>query len=237
MLRSQPVQRLPGRQVRPAALLAVLLAATMLLPGCFTPFRAHVDPAVLTAELAWTESQGASTGGGTGPRYVENEYTFKAGNGPPYPAVLQVFSVRDVGRRSTEDLRALTRQLVEESTAAKGIRLDPEAVREGTRTLQNGLQTLWFSHDGTVSSTGPLFQQQNVRVYIVGEVGYDGRSSTSVVAVGIAQVESTQCAPLVPACQTNRDLRSWNSMAGDPAGSLRDARSQHGLIHNLVTHG
>jgi hypothetical protein len=131
---------------------------------------------------------------------------------------------------------------VEEGAEAQGIR-SSHMDREGLRTLRSGLETHWFSMEGVVTSTGrpdQLFQQRDVRVRIIGEVGYDGRSATAILVVGIAQVEATQCttppAPLPRTCQEREDLRTWTQMVGDRSGTVRGAVSQNGLIDHLVTH-
>lgn len=210
---------------------ALLLTATILLSGCSHAYRVRVDAAVLTRDLAWEEELRGSGAA------LETEYRFRAGDGPPYPAVLQVFSFRELGRRSTESLLALTEATVDNATAREGITPDHSGDQEGTRTLANGLETHWFVREGTVTSTSTLFQQ-DVRVRIVGEVGYDGRSSSSVVAVGIAQVGIRQCTPIINTCSEEQaDLRSWISMVGDAEGSVRGAVTRYGLIDHLVTHG
>ena len=220
-----------ARRVHPW--LALLAVAALAMPGCLEPHRAIVDPDVLTRELRWVRADRVETGSGLGTHAMETNYTFRAGSGPPYSAILQVFSIRELGRRGTDDLLALTHDLVDQGAAAEGIE-DVQADREGTRTLANGLKTHWFSQEGTVSASTALFKQ-DVRVRIIGEVGYDGRSSTSIIAVGIAQVASTQCT-ILNTCSQREDFRSWNSMVGDPQGSVRGAVSQYGLIHHLVTH-
>lgn len=229
-------------------LLGAVAAAAFLLPGCVAPFHAAVDPSVVRSELSWesaecptppTSSGGPAVSPCVGSQF-EVDYTFKPGAAPPFPAILQVFSVRDLGRRSTEDLLAFTKDAVKKAADRVGVAPDTAESRNGTRALANGLETHWFVLGGTVVRKGALFQQEHVRVRIIGEVGFDGRSSTSVVAVGFAQVASTQCTPtpIINPCQAQvQNAKSWASMAGDPGGTIPDARSDNGLIHNLVTHG
>ena len=216
-----------GADVRP--LLAVVLVAARLLPGCVAPYKVTVDAGALARTgIPWTRADH-----GTGP-LLETTYTADPSSQPPYPGTLQLFALRDGARRSNEELLALTRSSVENATAENGIAIQG-AGTQGTRTLRNGLATQWFALEGTVSSSSALFQEQT-RVRILGEAGFDGRSGTHVIAVAIAQVESITCV-LPGACQTRTDLRNWTAIVGDTKGSIDDAVSQNGLIDNLVSHG
>ncbi len=209
--------------------LAVVLAAALLLPGCVAPFKVTVDAGALArTDIPWARSD---RGAGS---LLETTYTADPSSQPPYPGTLQLFALRDGARRSNEELLALTRSSVENATEANGIAVQG-AGTQGTRTLRNGLATQWFALEGTVSSSSALFQEQT-RVRILGEAGFDGRSGTHVIAVAIAQVESITC-PLIGPCSTRTDLRTWNALAGDPEGTIGFAVSENGLIDNLVSHG
>lgn len=218
----------------------ILAAAALVLPllaGCLDPYRAHVDEATLKdAKLSWTredQPQSDGSGGLFGVKTAETTYTHSS-SGPPFAARLQVFSLRTAARPSTEQLLQFTRTAVDNGTAAQGIRIDRTLSATGTRTLASGLQTQFFTEEGT-SQSGGLFPT-NTKIRIIGEVGYDGRSSTSIVAVGLAQVESSRTCPL-NICNPTSDLTSWNELVGDPSGSVGGAQSQTGLLHNLVSHG
>lgn len=221
---------------------AAAAVALLVLPGCLEPFQSHVDPAILPR--GWeradcpraTPSAPSPCGGGK----HEVDYTFDQGAGPPYRGILQVLSLRDLGRRSTEDLFALARDAVEKGAAAAEIDTDASRHQEGSRILRNGLVTRWFTDEGNVTQAGTLLSS-NVRVRIVGEVGYDGRSQTSIVAIGIVQVAVKQCTPVLigtPRCTfANENYATWNAMVGDEAGHIGGAFSRTGLIDHLVTHG
>ncbi|HEX2065994.1 MAG TPA: hypothetical protein VHI93_04195 [Candidatus Thermoplasmatota archaeon] len=222
---------------RHAALLAVAALLAPALAGCLDPYRAHVDEAVLArTALQWTRSDQPERDGGLfGAKTAETTYTHR-GSGPSFPAVLVVFSLRAAGRPSTQELLRLTHLAVDNETASQGIRIDQAHSSSGRRALASGVQTEFFTEEGTSTATSALFAV-NTKVRILGEVGYDGRSSTSIVAVGIAQVESSRTCPLGISCGTTRNEASWIEMVGDPAGSVGGATSQTGLLHNLVTHG
>ncbi len=215
-----------------------LLVAALLLPGCLDPYRVHVDEgAVARGGVAWVRSDlGGQSGGFLGSNTVETDYTFSPSSQPPYPGVLQLFGLRESSRRSTTELLALARTAVDNATAAQHIEVEGKGT-SGTRTLRNGLSTQWFALEGTVAGNGGLFSA-STRVRILGEAGYDGQSSTHLIAVGIAQVESTTCPPvnIAGACQIRSDMRTWTSLAGDTKGSVDGAVSQNGLLDNVVTH-
>jgi hypothetical protein len=219
----------------------VLLAVAALLApafaGCLAPFRPHVDGAVLAhASLPWARDDLPGTDGGLfGVNAVETDYTHSQGSGPPFPGFLQLFGVRTASRPSTQTLLDLTHTAVDNATRTQKIRIDESQSSSGSRTLQNGLQTLFFVEGGTSVGSG-LFAL-NTKVRIIGEVGYDGRSSTSIIAVGIAQVESSTQCPIIGPCARQADLQTWIEMAGDPAGSVTGATTATGLIDHLVTHG
>jgi hypothetical protein len=217
----------------------VLAVAALLAPalaGCLDPYRAHVDEAVLArSAVEWTRTDHAQTDGGLfGVKTAQTDYTH-GGAGPPFPAVLVVFGLRAVGRPSTEDLLRFTHLAVDNETAARGVRIDQKQSSAGQRTLAGGVATTFFTEEGT-STQGGLFTV-NTKVRIVGEVGFDGSSSTSIVTVGIAQVESSRGCPLGINCGTTHDEVSWIEMVGDPKGSVGGATAQTGLIDHLVTHG
>lgn len=219
----------------------VLAVAALLAPalaGCLDPYRAHVDEATLAhTTLEWARADHAQedNGGPFGVKTAETDYTH-GGQGPPFPAILQVFSLRTVSRPSTEELLRFTRTGVDNATAEQGIRIDQQQSATGQRALAGGVQTQYFVEEGT--STGSGLFAVNTKVRIIGEVGYDGRSSTSIVAVGIAQVEESRGCPLGIACGVpTHDEASWIEMVGDAEGSVAGATSQSGLIDHLVTHG
>lgn len=214
-----------------------LAVALVLLAGCTSPFQAHVDPSVLRSELAWSEERrDPESDGWLGATTVETLYTFDPpGNGPPFPGLLQVFSAKGVTHDRDELLR-VARDAVTAAMEAQAIQPAADGRHEGRRALQSGLETHWFSLEGTATETGALFSQ-SVRVRILGEAAFDGLSGTSVIVVGLAQVASTPSCPTILQCPPDHDLRTWDSLAGDPEGSPAWGRNDKGLVDHLVTHG
>lgn len=217
-------------------LLLPLLLGPALGAGCLEPFRVRVDPDVVArSTLDWNVTVGSlHRNGWLGPRTIETRYTHDPdGRGPPFPGVLQVFSVREVDRTTTKALLDITERLVEEAVAEHRIGLSGVEA-EGERTLDSGAGTRWFMREGRTESQGTLFPREST-VRILGEVGYDGKSSTSFVVVALAQVSEFDATPIVGG--ERRDLRTWIEIAGDPRGSVDGAVGQNSFVHHLVTHG
>lgn len=217
------------KRVLPALLVLGVLAAS----GCLEPFRVRVDPGVLAGAAGWTEAREDVRGGGLGPRTQETRYTFDpSSSNPPFPGTLQLFSVRSLGRLSQDELLDLAQKAVEDGAASHNIALDGTPV-EGRRTLDSGVRTHWVLRTGTTTQAGSVFGDE-VRLRILAEVGHDGRSDTSFLAVAIVQVEREQQCPLI-GCAPVHDETTWVRVVGDPEGSVQGATSTSGFIDHLVT--
>lgn len=218
------------------AALCVAAVAALSLSGCVDPFRAHVDPAAVKREWTVTEG-GEQTSGAFGPNQVDTEYKYVS-TAAPFTGDLLVISVRQGGGFSTPELVDLAHRLLGAGAEAN-MTLDPHASQEGERLLRNGLETHWIIEQGTVtraSATGLFRQDATVR--LIAEVGFDGLSSTAIVAVGQAQIAAKVQCPLIGQCPSQPpDYTTWNYIVGDPAGSVGGARDNNGLLYNLVTHG
>ncbi len=219
------------------AIILVALAATVALSGCLEPYRARVPVEILNAaDPRWeVVVEKLESDGWFGPRLQETRYSFvPAGNDPPFPGVLQVFSLREMNRRSNDALLDWTRDVVAEAAARENIALDPELDMDGSRTWRSEVHTTWFVREGTVTASGSLFSTDE-RVRILGEVGHDGRSNTSILVVAKVQVSRQPQCPLDLPCQNQPDEKTWIQVVGDPDGSVGGASLSAGFIHNLVT--
>jgi len=238
MHRQQYQGRSPGRIVN-RALLCVACAAALALPGCADPFRVHASGNALHT-VPWVVKDGSEeTHGWFGPNKVDTEYRF-AGSSTQYPGDVLVLSLRQGGGYSRDELIAFAHQYVA-AAAQANITLDASKSAEGGRTLRNGLETHWFMVQGRVmrdpgGNTRGLFKVDDT-VRIVAEVGFDGLSSTAVVAVGEATVASCSQAPILGSCQPQSNTSTWDAIVADPSGSIGGARGSDGLLYNLVTHG
>lgn len=217
-----------------AAFLALALAGALAVPGCLEPFRVRVDPGVVGQATGWTMTVEAVRGSGLGARTQETRYNYDApSNNPPFPGTLQVFSVRSLARLSPEELLRLAEDAVEDGAGSHAVALDAER-QDGRRTIDSGVRTQWVLRSGTTTQPGDVFDDQ-VRIRILAEVGHDGRSDTSFLAVAIVQVERQQQCPILQACQPTRSEATWIQVVGDPDGSIAGATSPEGFIDHLVT--
>jgi hypothetical protein len=223
-------------RVKVAALVALGAVAALLLPGCLEPFRVQVDPAVLAKVPGWTVTPGGIEGGFFGPKSREMRYALdRAPSAPaPFSGSLQVFSIRSLGHLGTDRLLALGRDLVGRGAADKNITLD-DGGPSGARTIGSGVPTQWFVREGRTTQAGDLFEQ-GVRVRILGEVGHDGRSGTSFLVIGMAQVSRANQCPIVVNCQPEEaNLQTWIQLVGDMHGSIQGSTSDTGFVDHLVT--
>lgn len=226
------------------------LTATLvvvLLSGCFDPFRVHVPAAALeVSPLDWDATDFGQQGGTFGLKITETRYVHRTDDdsSPPFPGVLQVFSLRGDDSTSRAALMERARQVVSEALDKESINVDEAKDASGKRELRNGVDTQWFLHEGTIESGGGDFFDPNTRitVRVLAEVGADGRSSTGFIAVAFVKVSEHQDGPVLGGVgdRTISDQRTWFDIVADPEGSIEGASfadSDRGLIYNLRTHG
>ena len=166
------------------------------------------------------------------------------GAAPPYPGVLQVFSLRgdDI---DVDSLYDQAQAVIDGAIQREGIAIDGSQDASGRRDLQNGGETRWFTHTGriTSSSDDSIFlpgDAEHLVVQVHAEVGYDGKDKTGFIAVAFVQIgthtQSNLPGVLPPAEQ--EDLRTWFAVVADPHGSVDGASlAAGGMIYNLRTHG
>ena len=222
--------------MRWATAAAALALAALLVPGCLEPFRVRVDPDVVAGAPGWVVTPGAAEGGPLGPKSVETRYAFDRDPDAPAPFAgsLQVFSIRSLGRLTQKELLDLAHDVVERGAADKNITL-AEGGPSGQRAIDSGVATSWFVREGRTTQSGDLFEQ-GVRVRILGEVGHDGRSDTSFLVIGMAQVSRANQCPILVNCQPEEtNLQTWIQIVGDPEGHIQGATSSTGFVDSLVT--
>ncbi|MGB0653585.1 MAG: hypothetical protein ACPGQL_10340 [Thermoplasmatota archaeon] len=214
-------------------LLVACLAATTSLGGCLDPYRAHVPAELVRA--GWdVETQGVEGSLWKG-KVTETTYTFDNQDGPPFPAFLQVFSIRQLSRASIDELLDLTERVIEDSARIHGINLDQGQSARGERDLASGASTRWFVRGGTLQGGG-FFGAGTAgeEVKILGEAWHDGKSRTSVVAVAFAQVTQESTILFQPDVH---DQTTWVRMVGDPDGSIGGATLADGYLYRMRSHG
>jgi hypothetical protein len=232
-----------GASVKSATALAVAAVSALLLPGCLEPYQVHVPEQLLVEACAlpsgrscWVVTPGGLTGEGLDPKSRETRYALDRDpdGPPPFSGSLQVFSIRSVSRLGSDELLDVARELVEDGAVDQNIVLAVGEV-SGRRTLASGVPTQWFVREGRTAQSGDLFEQ-DVGVRILGEVGHDGRSDTSLLVIAMAQVSRTNQCPILVNCQPQEsNLATWIQMVGDPHGTVQGTTSQTGFIANLVT--
>jgi hypothetical protein len=222
--------------VKSATALALAAVSSLLVPGCIEPFQVRVPQEILAQAPGWVVTEGGVTGEALGPKSREMRYALDrdADGPPPFSGTLQVFSIRSVSRLDSGDLLDLARELVASGAIDQNIVLD-EGEADGKRTLASGVPTQWFVREGRTAQSGDLFEQ-DVGVRILGEVGHDGRSDTSLLVIAMAQVSRTNQCPILVNCQPQEtNLQTWIQMVGDRHGTVQGTTSQTGFIANLVT--
>jgi hypothetical protein len=222
--------------VKSATALALAAVSSLLVPGCLEPFQVRVPQEVLSQAPGWVVTEGGITGGDLGPKSREMRYALDrdADGPPPFSGTLQVFSIRSVSRLDSGDLLDLARELVARGAIDQNIVLS-EGETSGKRTLASGVATQWFTREGRTAQSGDLFEQ-DVGVRILGEVGHDGRSDTSLLVIAMAQVSRTNQCPILVNCQPQEtNLQTWIQMVGDRHGSVQGTTLQTGFVSNLVT--
>lgn len=219
------------RDVAGLRMVGFLVALVAGLAGCFEPYRAHVDPDVL-AKSGWLETVHPLVDDGEFFGTKQQQTDYDAPEGVP-PGHLEVYSIRSGSSPGVEVLLNRSRQEITDYAQRVGLELDPRYDVEGSRTWDSGLRTRWVAMEGRATGSGLFAQDYKVR--LIAEVAHDGRSSTSVVALGAAQVETARQCPIIGACPRQADERTWSAMVGDPERTVRGAYSTAGLLDNLVT--
>jgi hypothetical protein len=218
--------------VRPSRLaLAALLLAAPALSGCFEIAAAHPTDAVLAARN-WALNETASRSDASWGGLVRDEvrvYEHKAG-GDGYAGTLTLATIRTFFAPSDGDLRDQLSQRVKDAAAANGIAIGAEA-KQGSRTNAEGRSTVWFTYDGNATATGSVFTR-NAEVRILGEVWNCPDDRTTVVAVGLAQVNDVQSLGGV-AIPQSPDTRTWAALVADPKGTI-EGYAGDGIVDDVA---
>lgn len=214
--------------------LVLVVALPLVLGGCVELYRAEVDPAVVArAPQDWQVTRyPVESKGMWGPKSTETRYSLTppSAQQPPFPGVLQLFSLTTQEAPDTTALRELLEEQVDEAMAREGIAELRTLQSSGERTVASGANSQFFVRGGTVQDSGGFFAR-DVEVRILGEVWRDDKSSTSVIIVAMAQTAVQQF------LGDERDLRTWRLLAGDPKGSIDGQVHQNGFVYNVVSHG
>lgn len=218
--------------MRGGIIVALLLAP--LLAGCMEPFRVHVpEPLLDGSPHEWVESLPRRSDGGTfGLDEIETVYRFTGESGGPFPAMLYAIGLQALTRISDDKILDQMEDILATRLRDEGLEVDADRQRSGERTLPSGVTTQWILLTATSAPGGFFSTEEEVRAFA--ETWYDGRSSTNVVAVALAQ--TTGSGGLFGS-STIRDESVWAELVGDSRGSVQGTVHESGFIVNLVTHG
>jgi hypothetical protein len=216
---------------------ALCVLAAALLAGCTgAVVPARVPDALLqgdggngwAADAAHTDAQPRSENLGLVQRQTLGYADDGRGGNGGYPATLTLTTLKMSPAPGEPQLRDILRDQVRRGSEESGIRLGDQVV-EGGRALGDGHRTLFFVFTGNVTGGGPLFTTRDATAKILGEVWNCPEASTSVAAVGLAQVSSVQSVGGIP-LPAQEDPRNWRELAGDPSGGVDGQRDLNGLL-------
>lgn len=225
-------------------MIALALVGATVLAGCSDPFRIHVaDSALEQAPMDWQTTKFDQEGETFGLKAAETRYVHRTDDDsrPPFPGVLQVFSLRGGNSQDLDALQERAQEVLSEAMGKEGIAVDASKDAGGERKLASGVKTRWSMHEGTIQSgRGDFFDPESkITVRVLSEVGVDGKSSTGFIAIAFVKIaeETASSIPGLPP-SVRSDERTWHEVAADPSGSIGGATlpEGRGLMFHLVTH-
>ena len=143
-----------------------------------------------------------------------------------YPAYLTIMTIKTFVMMSENDLRDKTVESIEQALE-KAIVVEKSTEISGGRMLKNGHNTMYVIYDGNDTSKNPPEQ-----IKIIGEVWSCGKSGTSVICIGVAQITDN----LHDNSEVN--VSHWEKIVRDNVGTFGIAgfHGEDGLIYNVICH-
>lgn len=148
-----------------------------------------------------------------------------------YPGTMSVTTLRTLVRPTEEKVRDVVQERIREDAESRGLRIEGQPAT-GSRKLANGEESLWFVYDGSVQSTGTLFQSRDARVKVYGEVFQCAATKGVVVLVGLAQTTDVRRVGGVQ-LPSEEDPTTWREIVADPRGGIEAIRGSDGLAYNV----
>jgi len=151
-------------------------------------------------------------------------FTYK-NNNLTYPAYVTVTSFKTLFMMNEEDLKNKMEETIKESYK-QGVTVDFETKITGERTLGNDHKTLYIIYDGNYS-----YNEVSEKIKIIGESWNCGRSGTSIICIGYAQITDN--------VHNNSEinLTYWIKILKDKDGTFGlDFKGNEGLIFNVKCH-
>jgi len=143
-----------------------------------------------------------------------------------HTAYITITTIKNLVMMNEKELRDKTSETIEKALEM-GIMLDKDIKIMGERLLKNGHKTMYVIYNGNDTSKNPI-----ERVKIIGEVWNCGKSGTSVICLGFAQI--TDNAHNISEINT----KYWGKIVGDEEGTfgVKDFQREDGLIFNVICH-
>ena len=143
-----------------------------------------------------------------------------------YTTYLTITTIKTLVMMGEKELRDKTGETMEKALNV-GIILEEDTKITGDRLLKNGHKTMYIIYNGTDTSKNPCEQ-----VKIIGEVWNCGKSGTSIICLGFAQITDN--------AHNNSKINTtyWEKIVGDKEGTFGTEGSQgeDGLIYNVICH-
>jgi hypothetical protein len=220
----------PDECQRMKRVMALLVPVVLLTAGCTGLYQAYAPDSVL--KNGWSENTNKrSTDERFGFSRSTRVYEFSgSGTQGPYPAQFVVITAKTIGGGSREAILKALDQSLKDVLAKESIQADEGSRAEGQRTLGQGQSSVHFTYTATAKA-GSSFFQQDRKMRVLGEVFNDGRSSTTVMLIGLAQTTGGTI------LTGSENLTEWSRIVGDPNGSIGGFKRADGLAYNVVSHG
>lgn len=146
-----------------------------------------------------------------------------------FPSFLTVNTYKTVFMMNEKELFKKTVESIKESMRVKNVVLNNQSVLEGRRILENKHKTMYIVYNGTKIS-----EDSREEIKVIGETWNCGKSGTSVIAIGYAQITNN----------SEKNLSHWEKIIKDQSntfGFYDDSDGytflgKDGLIFNIECH-
>lgn len=204
-------------------IIITLILTIIFTTGDFT--KAYAKDSTLVG--GWTENP---TERETTEKYLglvqTNTYTYEIDQTKTnYPASLTVTTIKTPVMMTEKELREETINTISKKAEEKSIHLDKENKTIGERILKNNHQTKYVIFNGTNTS-----KNSSAKVKIIGEVWNCGKSGTSIVCIGTAQITMDDNISMT-------DTTQWEKIIGGVGkGKIKNITQPNALIYNIICH-
>ena len=143
-----------------------------------------------------------------------------------YTTYLTITTIKTLVMMSEKELRDKTGETMKKALNIE-IMLEEDTKIKGERLLKNGHKTMYIVYNGTDTSKKPYEQ-----VKIIGEVWNCGKSGTSIICLGFAQITDN--------AHSNSEINTtyWEKIVRDKKGTFgtEGFQGEDGLIYNVICH-